>query len=279
MIKLGEKQKLKIIKLTSVGAYLNDVDDEIGAILLPKSQLSDSNMVGDEIEVFVYKDSEDRYISTINNPKIKLGEIQNLKVIDITKIGAFLDWGLEKDLFMPYKEQVSKVKRGDECLVTLYIDKSDRLCATMKIYDKLSINSDYKKGDYVKGKVFKISSEYGIFVAIDCKYIGMIPREEVNRKFNIGEELNLRITEVRDDGKINLSVNRPVKEQMIDDSNVILEYLSNNNNFLDLNDKSKPDEIRQYFNMSKNAFKRGVGRLLKEGKIEFYKNGIKKANI
>ena len=155
MLKLGEKQTLEIMKKVEFGVYLKDPMDTVGEerVLLPAKQVPSSAGVGDSLEVFLYKDSKDRLIATTNTPLLLMNEVKVLKVAQVSKMGAFLDWGLEKDLFLPFREQTRKVKEGDECLVALYIDKSSRLCATMKVYHYLNLESPYKKDDRVEGVV------------------------------------------------------------------------------------------------------------------------------
>ena len=148
MIELGKTQCLNVVKIVDFGIYLGTEEDKV---LLPKKQVPEGIEVGDPIEVFLYKDSSDRMIATTNEPKLTLGELAVLTVADVGRMGAFLDWGLEKDLFLPFKEQTEKVEKGDKCLVSLYIDKSERLCATMKIYHLLRTDSPYKKDDTVRG--------------------------------------------------------------------------------------------------------------------------------
>ena len=178
MLKLGEKQTLEIMKKVEFGVYLKNPMDETGEerVLLPAKQVPIGVGVGDKIEVFLYKDSKDRLIATTNTPLLMMGEVKVLTVAQVGKMGAFLNWGLEKDLFLPFREQTRKVREGDECLVTLYIDKSSRLCATMKVYHYLSLSSPYKKDDKVEGVVYEISDNFGAFVAVDDKYSGLIAK-------------------------------------------------------------------------------------------------------
>ncbi len=266
MIRLGEKQILKIVKQTDFGVYLSDEGED--KVLLPKKQVPSGAGLMDCAEVFIYRDSMDRLIATTNTPLLTLGEIANLKVKEITKIGAFLDWGLERDLLLPYKEQTTELKAGDYCPVALYIDKSNRLCATMRIYGRLSADTPYSKDDVVKGVVYDIKKEYGVFVAVDNKYFGLVPPPEVLRRYHIGEEVEGRVVSVREDGKLNLSLRKKAYAQMGDDAAVIWEALEKAGGRLMFTDKSDPERIKEAFGMSKNAFKRAVGRLLKEGKIE-----------
>ena len=273
MIALGEKQILEVVKETDFGIYLSDGNEE-EKVLLPKKQVPQGIEVGDSIEVFIYRDSQDRLIATTNEPLLTLGKIANLKVKQVTGIGAFLDWGLERDLLLPFGEQTVKVKEGDFCPVALYIDKSNRLCATMRIYGRLSAESPYKKDDKVQGVVYDIKENLGVFVAVDNCYFGLVPPPEVYKKFNVGEVVEGRVLEVRNDGKLNLSLRQKAYMQMDADAAFLLKELENNGGILPFNDKSDPELIKQKFNMSKNAFKRAVGRLLKEGRIELGESGI-----
>ena len=167
MMKLGEKQKLKVIKKVNFGVYLAESAEAEEKVLLPAKQVPEGTETGSEIEVFLYRDSKDRLIATVNEPLLKMGEVARLKVVDVNQYGAFLDWGLEKDLFLPFKQQTFRVRQGDTPLVSLYIDKSGRLCATMNVYHDLSVESPYKKDDRVNGTVYEISPNFGAFVAVD----------------------------------------------------------------------------------------------------------------
>ena len=226
------------------------------------------------MEVFLYKDSQDRIIATTNEPYIKLGELAVLKVADTGKNGAFLDWGLEKDLFLPFREQTGPVRPGDSCLVTLYIDKSERLCASMKVYEKLSKESPYQKDDMVEGIVYELSDRFGVFVAVDEKYSALIPRKEVYRKMRVGETVRARVTAVNGDGKLDLSLREKAFIQMDVDAAKIMERMEEMGGRLPFTDKASPELIRAEFEMSKNEFKRAVGRLLKEGKIQIREKDI-----
>ncbi len=276
MIELGKIQKLRIVRRSPKGMYLNSITDKSGEdVLLPNSQVPPGAEIGDEIEVFVYKDSKDRIISTMKRPRLTIGEISALKVVENTSIGAFLNWGLEKDLFMPFKEQLGRVAKGDKCIVALYIDKSDRLCATMNIYNHLSSESPYKVNDRVKGTIYNINKELGAFVAVDNKYQGLIPNKELFGSYKEGDWIEVRVKKVRQDGKLELSVRSEAYNEIEGDAQRILERLKLNGGMLKLNDSSSPERIKAEFNISKAAFKRAVGRLLKEGAIEITGEGIK----
>ena len=264
-MRLGEKQVLTVVKKVDFGVYLG-TDEE--RVLLPKKQVPEGIEPGDPVEVFLYKDSSDRMIATTNEPKITLGGLAVLDVADVGRIGAFLDWGLEKDLLLPYREQTVKVEKGDRCLVSLYIDKSGRLCATMKISQMLRTDSPYQKDDTVHGTVYGVSREYGVFVAVDNKYSARIPQKDVYGKMYPGQEIEARVAGVKADGKLDLSLRYKIPEQMDADAEKIMERIEKNGGELGFTDKADPDRIRDEFGMSKAAFKRAVGRLLKEGRIK-----------
>lgn len=275
MIKLGKVQKLIIKRFTSIGAYLNTVEESGDDILLPKSQIPEELKEGDEIEVMVYNDSRDRVIATTNRSKLEVGDMGHLMVVSQTKIGSFLDWGLEKDLFLPFSETVGSIEKGKEYLVGVYIDKSDRLCATMKVRDMLTAESPYKENDKVKGTIYSINRDIGAFVAVDNKYDGLIPKQELLGAYEVGETIEVRITKVKEDGKLDLSLRDRAYIQMDEDSKIIMERLKVRSGFLPLNDNSSPTDIKKELGMSKSGFKRAVGKLYKEGIIVFQDNGIK----
>jgi predicted RNA-binding protein (virulence factor B family) len=276
MFNLGEFQELRIVKSTEHGVYLQDVDCNIDAkVLLPKNQVEESFKKGDIINVFIYKDSMDRLIATTTTPLITLGGLATLKVTQVNNVGAFLDWGLAKDLLLPYKEQSYPVKVDDEVLVSMYIDKSNRLCATTKVYDVLRTDSPYQKDDMVEGIVYDTSDEFGVFVAVDNQYSALIPKKEVFGKMRVGQTVKARVTAVKADGKLDLSVRDKIPAQMDKDANLIWTRLQEYGGSVPFTDKADPEVIKREFNLSKNAFKRAVGRLLKEGKIEIGENTIK----
>lgn len=271
MMKLGKTQVLTVVKKVDFGVYLGGEDERV---LLPKKQVPSGIEVGDPIEVFLYKDSDDRLIATTKQPKIQLGELAVLDVADTGKYGAFLDWGLEKDLFLPFKQQTKKVEKGDRCLVSLYIDKSQRLCATMRVYEMLKKNSPYQKDDEVEGIIYDTSDNFGIFVAVDNQYSALIPKKDSFGKLRVGQTVQARVTAVKPDGKLDLSVKDKIPMQMDKDAAFILKKMQQRGGSLPFTDKADPELIKDEFQMSKNAFKRAVGRLLKENKVEITENGI-----
>lgn len=279
MIKLGEIQTLQVVKKTEFGVYLNVPGaSDTEKVLLPKNQVEPDTKLGDELEVFIYRDSDDRLIATTTHPPLTLGKIAMLKVIEVGNIGAFLDWGLAKDLLLPFKEQTRRVCTGEEVLVSLYIDKSNRLCGTMKVYHYLNNSSPYQKDDKVIGTVYELNSEFGAFVAVDNMYAALIPNKELYRDLKPGDSVEARVTNVREDGRLDLSIREKSYIQIDFDAQTILDRLSSNGGHLDLNDKSDPKEIKREFNLSKNAFKRAIGRLLKNGDITLLEEGISLSN-
>lgn len=270
MIEIGKKQKLIVAKTVDFGVYLAE-DKNAGQedrVLLPVKQVPEGTREGDTLDVFIYKDSRDRLIATIREPLLQVGQTAVLKVLQVTKIGAFLDWGLEKDLLLPYHEQTSCVREGQECLVALYVDKSSRLCATMKVYHYLSTRTPYVTGDSVKGRVYEISDRFGVFVAVDDKYSALIPAREASGKYRPGEVLDLRVSEVKEDGKMNVTDRQKAYIQINEDAESVLSIIEEFAGVLPFDDKASPEVIKREFGLSKNAFKRAVGHLLKEGKIE-----------
>ena len=272
MFKLGKKQVLTVVKKVDFGVYLG-TDEE--RVLLPKKQVPADIELGDPVEVFLYKDSDDRLIATTNEPKVQLGELAVLEVADTGKFGAFLNWGLEKDLFLPFKQQTAKVSKGDKCLVTLYIDKSERLCATMRVYDKLRKDSPYQKDDMVSGIIYDTSDEFGVFVAVDGVFSALIPKKDAFGSLKVGQTVTARVTAVKADGKLDLSVKEKIPMQMDKDAEIIYKRMEKMGGKLPFTDKADAELIKTEFNMSKNAFKRAVGRLLKEGKIQITSESIK----
>ena len=264
MMKLGEKQVLKVERFRDFGAYLSDGES---TVLLPKKELPENLREGDEIEVFLYKDSSDRLIATTRQSALTLHQTALLKVREVSKIGAFLDWGLEKDLLLPFHEQTRRVQAGEEVLAALYIDKSGRLAATMNVYPYLRTDSPYLPDQTVQGRIYEKSDNFGVFVAVDDCYSALIPKQEEAGDLRIGDVIRARVTKVRPDGKLNLAVRRKAYLQLDADAELILKGIDEYEGVLPFDDKVSPEIIKREFGLSKNAFKRAVGHLLKEGKI------------
>ena len=270
LIELGKRQNLTVVKKVDFGVYLAENEQASAAgerVLLPNKQVPEGTGLHDTVNVFIYKDSQDRRIATCQKSLLEMGQIALLRVVSVSKIGAFLDWGLEKDLFLPFKEQTVRVREGDECLVTLYVDKSERLCATMKLYHSLHTESPYKEGDTVRGRVYEISDNFGVFLAIDHLYSALIPKKEAQGKYKPGDEVTVRVVKVREDGKLTVSPHQKAYLQMDVDSDNIMQVLDEFAGVLPFDDHVSPEVIKREFGISKAAFKRAVGRLLKEEKI------------
>lgn len=276
MLELGKKQTLEILQEASFGVYLGQKENLRDKVLLPKKEVPAQAKIGDSLEVFLYKDSKDRLIATMRDAAMQVGGLAVLKVLQVTKIGAFLDWGLEKDLLLPFKQQTCKVREGESYLVALYVDKSERLCATMNVYEYLQTDSPYKKDDHVSGVIYETSEEFGIFVAVDYKYSALIPRRDASGRYQIGEVIQARVTDVKADGKLDLSTREKAYLQMDEDAENIMAVIEEYSGVLPFNDKVSPEIIKREFGLSKNAFKRAVGRLLKEGRIEITEKVIRK---
>lgn len=272
MIELGKLQALKVARKSAEGFILQS-HDSTQEVLLPSSQ-GGVNPESTEVDVFVYKDSQGRLTATTLRPKLSLDEIASLHVKEVTSIGAFLDWGLPKDLFLPFREQTSMVREGKEYVVGLYIDKQERLCATMRIYDFLRTDSPYKLDDWVAGIVYDVENDLGALVAVDRKYNALIPKTELISGLRAGNSVEARVVRVREDGKLDLSLKDRPGKQMDSDAQRITSALERGGGILNLNDHSSPQEIRAQLGMSKGSFKKAVGRLLKAGTIRMVDDGI-----
>lgn len=272
MIRLGEKQILSVLRTKDFGVYVGESEE---AVLLPKKYVPEGIRGGDSMEVFVYRDSSDRLIATTETPMLTLGQVGLLRVKEVGKIGAFLDWGLEKDLFLPYKEQTIQVRPGKSYPVALYIDKSKRLCATMKIYNYLLAEAPYAKDETVQGIVYQVNPNFGVFVAVDGKYHGMIPKKNAHGEFRIGDTIQARVVAVREDGKLELSMRERIQVQMAKDAETVMDVLESYDGVLPFSEKASPEVIERELNMSKAAFKRAVGHLLKLKKIRIENHKIR----
>lgn len=264
-MKLGERQVLKVVRFKDAGAYLTDGETDV---LLPKKEVPKDVHAGDELDVFLYKDSSDRPVVTLRQVPVTMHKTALLKVREVGKIGAFLDWGLEKDLLLPYHEQTRKVRAGEEVLIALYEDKSSRLCATMNVYPYLETRSPYLPDMHVQGRVYETSDNFGVFVAVDDRYSGLIPKQESPGNVRIGDIVACRVTSVREDGKLNLSLREKAYLEIDKDAELVMKVIGEYDGVLPFDDRVSPEIIRREFNLSKNAFKRAVGHLMKEGKVE-----------
>ena len=239
-MQLGKKQLLTVVKIVDFGIYLADPDDPEDRVLLPKKQVRAGVRPGAQMEVCLYKDSRDRPIATTAEPLLTLGDVGRLKVKEVSRIGAFLDWGLEKDLFLPVRHQTRKVRAGEECLVALYIDKSGRLCATMNVYEYLRTDSPYGPDDHVTGTVYQISENFGAFVAVDDLYSGLVPKKEFYDQAKIGDRVEARVTGVKADGKLDLSLREKTYLQIAEDAEQVMKAIEEFGGVLPFSDKASP---------------------------------------
>ena len=280
MIKIGKRQKMIVDRFTSVGAYLTEVEKEGEelediSILLPNNELEERELQeGDEVEVLRYMDSEDRPVATFRKTEALVGTLAKLEVTDVNpKLGAFMDWGLKKELLLPRGQQEIQVEVGKKYLVGIYEDSKGRLSATMKIYKFLLPSTSIKKNDIVSGTVYRIEPNIGVFVAVEDRYFGLIPKIEYFKDYKVGDEIEARVIRVREDGKIDLTPRERAYIQIDEDAELILGKMRLLGDSFGFTDKSSPEEIIDYFNMSKKAFKRAMGNLLKNGKVEKNEKG------
>ena len=280
MLKIGCIQNLEIVKMLDFGAYLaeNAGEPRENTVLLPAKQVPEGAEIGTRLDVFLYRDSEDRLIATTRKPVMEVGGVALLAVKETSRIGAFLDWGLEKDLLLPFHEQTARVKAGDQVLAALYVDKSGRLCATMKLYPYLRTDSPYLPGAVLEARVYEISENFGVFLAVEDTYSAMIPRQEAQGNYKPGQVIRVRVTKVREDGKLTVSAREKSYLQMDTDADQIFRELEQAGGEFPFDDKASPEQIREKFGISKAAFKRAVGHLLKEGKIVLLDGCIRKAD-
>ena len=275
MIEIGKYNELTILRWTSVGLYLGDESGE--DVLLPNKYCPGKYNIGDKIEVFVYLDHEQRKVATNITPKIFLNEFALLRVSAITEVGAFMDWGMEKELLVPFREQNMDMEEGRSYVVYMDIDqKTNRLFASNKIEKRLQ-NEDLTvaEGDEVQLLIYQ-KTEMGFSVIVNNKHKGLIYNNEIFKKIKIGDKLIGFVKKIREDNKLDISLSRIGYDDTIElNYDIIIYKLEQNNGFLPLNDKTSPEEIYAQTGMSKKAFKKVVGALYKEKKIEMTQNGIK----
>ncbi len=274
MLQLGKRQKLTVVKRVKFGVYLGEKEDAAERVLLPAKEVPEDVKKGDMLEVFLYLDSQDRMIATCREPVAELGQAAVMKVKEVSGIGAFLDWGLEKDLLLPFKEQTRRVEQGEEVLAAVYLDKSHRFCGTMNVYPYLRTDSPYKKDDHVTGTIYETGGDFGVFVAVDNCYSGLIPKREATGRYRVGDSIRVRVTGVKPDGKLDLSPNERVEMQMDKDAALILKVIDSYEGVLPFGEKVSPEVINREFGISKAAFKRALGRLYKQGLVDIGENRI-----
>lgn len=263
-----------------MGLFLNEDPEELlNSVVLTRDEIqelenADDLSVGDQVAVYCYLNQDNKVVATMKPPIVGLGEVGILECVSSNRYGAFLHWGYDKDILLPFNEQLTEVKKGHKVLVGIYTDKSGRLCATQKMKKFLLSACPFKEGDLVEGVIYDINPEIGAFVAVAHKYYGLILANELMPNMKIGQKVTGRITKVRDDGKMNLTVNKRVDLQMDEDSAIIYQLLEENDGFLPYHDKTDAEDIRRVFNMSKKAFKRSIGQLYRENRITIDDTGI-----
>jgi hypothetical protein len=274
MALIGQMNSLRVIKMPSVGCYLDG--GEHGEILIPRRYVPEGTEPEDYLDVFIYFDSEDRIIATTEKPKLMLGEIAMLKVVSITHAGAFLDWGLSKDIFVPFREQKQKMEVDKWYIVALYIDhESNRLAASAKI-EKFIDNTppDYSVGEEVDLLIYN-QTDLGFNAIVNNAHWGVIYQNEIFRHLSRGKQLKGYIKRVREDEKIDIILQRPGYQNIDSTSKAILDKLEKNNGFMPLSDKSQPDEIYSLLGISKKVFKKAIGSLYKSKLITLEDKGIR----
>jgi len=277
MIKIGEINKLKVVRIAEIGYYLdgktNNTSDDI---LLPtKSALGNELQVEDEVEAFIYRDSKDRIIATMKNPLAQIGEIAYLEVVDNSKVGAFISIGLERDVLVPFKEIKYKLEVGKKYLFYLYLDKTNRLAATTNIDKYLHDTNSYNTGEEVEGTIYGFQTNETAMIALENIYRGVILKNEYYNDLKAGETIKVRVKRYYEEGQVGVTSRKSRLVEKEDLETVILNYLKKNNGAMKLNDKSSPEDIQSTFNTSKNAFKRALGGLMKRSLIIQDENGTK----
>ena len=272
MLKLGKFNELEVIRKKDFGVFLHS---DVGEILLPKKYIENKLEIGDKVDVFVYKDSEDRYIATTLKPKAQVDEFALLQVKDSNNVGAFLDWGLEKDLLVPFSQQSQELEVGKKYLVKVYLDKvSNRIIASEKI-NKFLDNEEITVNE--KDEVDLIVHKFldlGVGVIVNQKHYGLIFKNEIYKELKVGDILRGYVKKVREDNKLDISIRKGIVDEIDESKERILKELEKENGFLNLNDKSSAEDIKQKLEMSKNLFKKSIGGLYKSGIIELKNDGI-----
>lgn len=275
MIEIGKVNRLKGVKEVDFGLYLDG--GAMGEILLPSRYVPRDAVVGDELDVFIYRDSEDRIIATTERPYAVVGEFASLKVVSVTRAGAFLDWGLSKDLLVPYAEQKPKMEEGKRYVVGVYLDDtSDRIVASARLDDMLYDESedDFEEGESVQMFVAN-KTELGYKMIVNNSHWGLLHFSEAVRDLKRGEKVQGYIQQIREDGKIDLCLHQLPSEKTDDVSDIIMRELRKEGGFLPVTDKSDPEEIKARFSVSKGRFKKAIGALYKKKIITLEQDGIR----
>jgi predicted RNA-binding protein (virulence factor B family) len=274
---LGRFASLPIRRFATPGAFLGVGDTEDDVVLLIGSEIPTGAKEGDEVDVFLHLDSEGRPIATTRIAKLELGQVAFLEVTQLTEFGAFVDWGLAKELLVPFAEQTADMNVGDAYAIGLYVDPSGRLAGTMKISEMLAGPAggekvEWKLDEWVTGEAWRNEPEIGLFVIVENAFVGLVPASEPHM-LKRGEAARFRVSNVLPDGKIELSLRGHAHEELAGDAERVLRILSSEGAPA-IGDKSSPEQIREAFGLSKKAFKRALGRLLKDRAIDIDDAGI-----
>lgn len=272
MLKIGDYNTLKIIKSTEQGYYLESF---LGEILLPGKYITPDMAVGDEITVFIYRDSEDRLIATTEKPLAKVGDFAYLQVKDINRTGFFLDWGLSKDLLLPYREKRGQMKKGESYVVKVLLDPiTERIIASARLEHYFANDElDLAEGDEVEALIYHISN-LGYQAVVNQRYHGLIYRNQVFTALKVGDTVQGIVKKIREGNKLDIMLPRHFKEERLNAQEEILQLLEKNNGFLPWNDKTDPEAIKRELQISKKTFKKAIGGLYKQRKIIIKENGI-----
>lgn len=272
MLEVGKVNHMVVKKLSAIGIYL---DSEYGEILMPAKYVPEGVYPGAELQAFVYLDSEDRLLATTLKPKAQVGDFALLTVKDTNQVGAFLDWGLEKDLLVPFSEQVKPMRIGEQHLVRVYLDSSERIAASAKITKFLEpVAKGLKPGDEVQLQIYDFS-DLGAKVIINERYAGLLFKSELFGTYRIGAKETGYVAKIRQDGKIDVSLRKGGTQDLAGGREAVLSALRNSGGFLAVGDKSSPERIAELFRMSKKTFKAAIGNLYKDGAIEITPEGIR----
>jgi predicted RNA-binding protein (virulence factor B family) len=269
---LGRHARLPVRRSGPPGAFLALDDDPDGfCVLLPRAELTHEPRVGEELEVFLYLDSDDRPVATTRSPALTLDEVAFLEVHDITRFGAFVEWGLPKQLLVPFAEQTRELQRGDIHPIGLIQDSSGRLAGTMRIRELLSEHGDFRVGEWVEGEAWREEPGVGVFVILERRFLGLLPEREPHT-LRRGQAASFRIANVWPDGRVELSLRGLAHDELEADAEHVLSVLRRAD-APRVSDQSAPEQIRRHFGLSKKAFKRAVGRLMKQGKVALDRDG------
>lgn len=277
MIKIGDYNNLKVVRETDFGYFLDaETGNTSDDVLIPKKSTYGVELyIDDSVEVFLYRDSKDRPVATLKKPLAKVGDLAYLKVVSNTKIGSFVDFGLERDILVPLKEKLYGLLEGNSYLFYIYLDKTGRIAATANIDKYLMESSQFNVGDHVKGTVYGFQSNGSAMIAVDNRYRGVILNTEYFSKLYHGDILDLSIIKIYEDKKLGLTPRKHAKDERTEMQEVILNYLEAHNGFMSFNDKSNPEDIYAAFSVSKNTFKNALGGLMKKHLITQDENGTK----